>query len=72
MRIFEEFGPNIERMTAQQLEEKTGVEKMLLGEKFCNLPAWSLSLLFKLKMTGLPQNSAYYERPYLFWNIPRS
>ncbi|TVY82820.1 hypothetical protein LSUE1_G002916 [Lachnellula suecica] len=31
MRIFEEFDPSVGQITAQQLAEKTGVEKLLLG-----------------------------------------
>jgi hypothetical protein len=31
MRIFEEFGPSAEQMTASELAAKTGIEKLLLG-----------------------------------------
>ena len=34
MKVFEEFDPSIERMTAQQLAEKTGSERLLLGIVF--------------------------------------
>jgi hypothetical protein len=34
MRIFEEFEPSVECMTAQQLAEKTKVEQLLLGRGF--------------------------------------